>query len=131
VKDEILPIINVRRAGDGGRPSEDDHATAPRFAEASAGVATRVFVPLMPAGLGDVGVRVNEDRAEGGIIVRLAVEEKQAGLRGDENFYLVRDLKPSTAFKVLLRYKNLDVSFQFPLVGFGQPVEEREVVDNR
>jgi hypothetical protein len=53
-----------------------------------------------------VRARVDENGMEPGVIVVLAIEQKNAGLRRDRHPDLVGDLQASTPFKLLLRQEN-------------------------
>ena len=61
----------------------------------------------------NVGLRVYENRAEPWKVVRIAVEEKNAGQACDCHPYLIGDRQTSTALKGLLLQKDIDVSMQF------------------
>jgi hypothetical protein len=53
--------------------------------------------------------RVYEDGREIRIVVRLPVEEQQAGLRGDGDAHLVRHLEPAASLEGLLCQEHLHV----------------------
>ena len=66
--------------------------------------------------LREVRAGVNEDRAQRRVVGRLAVQQQDAGLRGDGHPDLVIDYKPTAALEHFLVKKNKDVPLQLPLV---------------
>ena len=66
------------------------------------------------------GLRVYENRAEPWKVVRIAIEEKNAGQACDCHPYLIGDGQTSTSLKRLLLQKDIDVSMQFIAETLGQ-----------
>ena len=63
---------------------------------------------------GLVRARINENGMEPGVIVVLAIEQKNAGLCRDRHPDLVGDLQASAAFKLLLRQED---AYELPQFG--------------
>ena len=53
-----------------------------------------------------------EDGTQRRVVVGFAVQQQQAGLRGNENSYLVSDLKTAATLEPFLGQKNMNVGFQ-------------------
>ena len=70
---------------------------------------------------------INQDRDQAGIVVGLPVQEQQARLGGDRDLDLVGQFQPAATLEELLGQEDLDVSLEFPLVGLGQAVVDRDV----
>ena len=62
------------------------------------------------------------------VVVRLAMKEKQARLRGDRYANLIGELETAASLEMLLRQKNLDVSEKLRLVFRRKAPEDREIV---
>ena len=67
--------------------------------------------------LRNVCARIDEYARDVRIVVRLAVKEEHAGLRGDRDTHLVSQHEAATPLEVFFREKNLDVTVELFLVG--------------
>ena len=111
VQHDVVAVVNVGGAGDHTVPGQDHHVARPRFAKAG----LRLVVGPGPSrvratGRHQIGRRIHQDGDEVRIIVGLAMEEQDAGLRGDRDPNLVGDLEAATSFETLLCEEHLDVS---------------------
>src|SRR5208282_634515 len=74
----------------------------------------------MPDGRGDIGAGIHENGLQAGIIIRMAMQQEQAGMGRDADPDLVGEVQTAAHFKLLFRHENLDVPLQFPAIRIGQ-----------
>jgi len=110
VDHHVVAVKGVFAAALARVPSEHDRPELPRLAKAM------MLLFLVVRMLREVRAGVNEDRAQRRVVGRLAVEQQDAGLRGDGHPDLVIDHKPAAALEHFLVEKNKDVPMQLPLV---------------
>src|SRR6266513_2266354 len=103
-------------------------------AESAAGVAESIVVAFLPDAAADVsflacGVtrRIDKDRNEIGIVIRLAMQQEQTRLAGYGDANLVRQLQPAAALEALLGQKYLGVTKELRLIGRCEAGEDREI----
>jgi hypothetical protein len=72
-------------------------------------------------------MRIDEHGLESGIVVRLAMEKQDAGLRGDGDAYLVGDLESGATLEMFLGEKHLDMLAEFLPIRRRQFIEKRKV----
>src|SRR5208282_5562524 len=70
----------------------------------------------MPGGRHNIGGGINENGPQAGIIVRIAMQQKQAGEGGDNNLVLIAESHFPASFKILFSKENLDAPLQFAAV---------------
>ena len=56
-----------------------------------------------------IGIRIDKDAAQPGVVRRVSADEKNTGLRGDGDDYLIGDLQTTSPFKTFLLQKDENV----------------------
>jgi hypothetical protein len=120
VEHHVVSVVRVGRAGDHVAPREHHRASRPGLPEPHH-LALHQDAPLQALLAGHVGLRVDDDRAQLGVVVRLAVQQQDAGLRRDRHPDLVGDLQAKGALEHLLVQEHLDVPPQLGLLLGRQP----------
>ena len=110
VQHDVVPVVDVRGARHHAVPGQDHHVARPRFAQAGLrrliGEAMRRSAPARH----EIGRRIDQDGDEARVVVRLAVKEQHAGLRGDRDADLVGDRQAAAPFEALLGQEDLYVA---------------------
>lgn len=81
-------------------------------------------VPLL---VGRVSGGIDEDRRQLGVVVSVAVEKKEARLRGDCDSHFIGELESATPFEIFFIEKNLNVAEQLRAIVSAQPAENRNI----
>ena len=101
VKDDIMGTTAIAGGALDVVPREDDGAAMPGFAEPDLRTFGDNSGCEMLNTVSDVGVGINKDRMQAGVIVSLAMEQKNAGIGGDGEFYFIGDFQAAAAFETL------------------------------
>lgn len=125
MKHEVLPIVDAHCSRAHRIPRQHYCTRVPRFSEAVA-VLCSDDVPRIIQFLRHISARVHEDGAQPCVAIRLAVQQEQASLGGDDHFHLGREFEAAATLKILLGEKHLDMSLQLFLVGVGQSGKQGE-----
>lgn len=123
VEGDVSSAARVRGAMKDVVPRDDHSAGPPGFADAPfVGFDNLVVRPPL-SDADEVGIGVDQDRLEPGIIVvRLDVQQEDARVGGNGDLDLIGHFEAATALEVFLSDEDLDGFPQFLLLGPGQPL---------
>lgn len=118
VENDVMSVVNIGGARENAIPRQDDHVVRPRFAEPCLTALGHQTVGCSLTAWHQVGRWIDKNRNKVRVVVRLAVQKKDASLRRDGDTGLVGDDKAPTALEVLFREEHLDVPGEFfPVLG--------------
>src|SRR5215216_269607 len=110
MKHHIFCVIDSARTAQGVVPCEDERA------EARGGVAEVEVLAVLPDTVTDrllathhISAGIDQNRRQSRIVVRLAMQEQHACLRGDRYADLVGELQPAASLELFLCEEHLRV----------------------
>ncbi len=112
VYDHVPVPVQFQRSGDGPIPRQNHGSVRPGFS------ASRLLafgncpaIVFQTPGSGDVTGGIDQNAAQAGVIVRVPVEQQQAGLRYNQHPDLIGNLLPVTTLEPFFLKEDKDVAF--------------------